>query len=197
MERLDQLLHLNRARRLSLFAAFMSFFLFAVEPTYASGTLQAYVTIPNTTPAPTTDNPVDPDPNNPSLIELDAVTAVDAKDMALVSLAARQVEAARIPDGARLIAKDMVLNQYGWSTSQFSCLDKLWTKESNWRYQARNKTSGAHGIAQALPATKMEVIGTDWRTNPLTQITWGLKYISERYETPCMALRKYNRSRWY
>jgi pyruvate dehydrogenase complex dehydrogenase (E1) component len=159
--------------------------------------LQAYVTIPNTTPAPTTDNPIDPDPNNPSLIELDAVTAVDAKEMALVSLAARQVEAARIPDGARLIAKDMVLNQFGWSASQFSCLDKLWTKESNWRYQARNKNSGAHGIAQALPATKMEVIATDWRTNPVTQITWGLKYISERYETPCLALRKFNRSHWY
>ena len=199
MKRIDQLLHLSRARRLSLFAAFMAFFLFAVEPTYASGTLQAYVSIPNTTPPanPTPENPVDPDPTTPSLIELDAVTAVDAKEMALVSLAARQVEAARIPDGARLIAKDMVLNQYGWSNSQFSCQDKLWTKESNWRYQARNKTSGAHGIAQALPATKMEVIGTDWRTNPLTQITWGLKYISERYETPCKALKKFNRSRWY
>lgn len=197
MERIDQLLHLTRARRLSLFAAFMAFFMLAIEPTYASGTLQAYVSIPNSTPAPTTDNPTDPDPNNPSQIELDAVTAVDAKEMALVSLAAQQVEAARIPDGARLIAKEMVTNQYGWSDSQFSCLNKLWTKESNWRYQARNKTSGAHGIAQALPATKMEAIGTDWRTNPVTQITWGLKYISERYETPCMALRKYNRSRWY
>ena len=203
MERLDQLLHLNRARRLSLFAAFMAFFLFAIEPTYASGTLQAYVTIPNTmpTPSPTPDaNPeelVDPNPNTPTLLELDAVTAVDAKEMALVSLAAQQVEAARVPDGARLVAKDMVLNQYGWSTSQYSCLNQLWTKESNWRYQARNKTSGAHGIAQALPATKMEVIGTDWRTNPVTQITWGLKYISERYETPCLALRKYKRSHWY
>jgi hypothetical protein len=197
MERLDQLLHLTRARRLSLFAALMAFFLFATEPTYAAGTVQAYVTIPNTTPAPTTDLPVDPNPNSPASIELDAITAVDANEIALVSIAARRVESARIPDGARLIAKDMVLNEYGWTDSQFSCLDKLWTKESNWRYQARNKTSGAHGIAQALPATKMETIGTDWRTNPITQISWGLKYISERYETPCLAYKKFKRSHWY
>ena len=199
MKRLEQLLHLSRARRLSLFAAFMAFFLFAIEPAYASGTIQAYVTIPNTTPepAPSPEESLDPNPTIPALIELDAIKLVDATEMALVSVAARKVEMAKNPDGARLIAKDLVLNQYGWSASQFSCLNKLWTKESNWRYQARNKVSGAHGIAQALPATKMEVVGTDWRTNPITQITWGLKYISERYETPCLALRKFNRSRWY
>ena len=203
MKRLDQLLHLNRARRLSLFAALMAFFLATVDSAYASGTMQAYVTIPNTTPSPSPtptaapDELLDPNPNSPSLIELDAIKTVDANEMALVSLAARRVEAAKIPDGARLVAKEMVLNQYGWSTSQFSCLNQLWTRESNWRYQARNKTSGAHGIAQALPATKMEVVGTDWRTNPITQITWGLKYISERYDTPCLALRKFKRSHWY
>lgn len=199
MKRLSQLLHLTRARRLSLFAAFMAFFLFAIEPAYASGSIQAYVTIPNSTPEPTPspEESLDPNPTIPALIELDAIKLVDASEMALVSVAARKVEMAKTPDGARLVAKDLVLNQYGWSASQFSCLNKLWTKESNWRYQARNKTSGAHGIAQALPATKMEVVGTDWRTNPITQITWGLKYISERYETPCLALRKFNRSRWY
>lgn len=199
MKRIKELLQLSRARRLSLFAAFMAFFLFAIEPAYASGTIQAYVTIPNTTPepAPSPEESLDPNPTIPALIELDAIKLVDATEMALVSVAARKVEMAKNPDGARLIAKDLVLNQYGWSASQFSCLNKLWTKESNWRYQARNKVSGAHGIAQALPATKMEVVGTDWRTNPITQITWGLKYISERYETPCLALRKFNRSRWY
>ena len=203
MKRFDQLLHLNRARRLSLFAALMAFFLATVDSAYASGTMQAYVTIPNTTPSPSPtptaapDELLDPNPNSPSLIELDAIKTVDANEMALVSLAARRVEAAKIPDGARLVAKEMVLNQYGWSTSQFSCLNQLWTRESNWRYQARNKTSGAHGIAQALPATKMEVVGTDWRTNPITQITWGLKYIDERYEYPCAAWSKSKRSNWY
>jgi pyruvate dehydrogenase complex dehydrogenase (E1) component len=177
----------------------MAFFLFAIEPAYASGTIQAYVTIPNTDPQPTPspEESLDPNPTIPALIELDAIKIVNANEMALISVEARKVEMAKTPDGARLVAKDLVLNKYGWSTTQFGCLNKLWTKESNWRYKARNKTSGAHGIAQALPATKMEVVGTDWRTNPVTQITWGLKYITERYETPCKALRKHNRSRWY
>ena len=203
MKRFDQLLYLSRARRLSLSAACMAFFLFTFDTAYASGTIQAYVTIPNATPeatpspTPSPDESLDPNPTIPALIELDEIKIVNANEMALISVEARRVEMAKTPDGARLVAKDLVLNKYGWSASQFSCLNKLWTKESNWRYQARNKTSGAHGIAQALPATKMEVVGTDWRTNPVTQINWGLKYITERYETPCLALRKFNRSRWY
>jgi hypothetical protein len=81
-------------RRLSLVAAFMAFFLMAVEPTYASGTLQAYVTIPNPQTDPGTgdgqgvDGAID---TTPSLLELDAIKTVDAQAMALVSLAARQV----------------------------------------------------------------------------------------------------------
>lgn len=187
-------------RRLSLFAAFMAFFLMAVEPTYASGTLQAYVTIPNlqtdpgSTDGQTEDGATD---TTPSLLELDAIKTVDASAMALVSLAARQVDLARQADGAREVAKSLINSNYQWSDKQFSCLNQLWTKESHWNYKARNKTSGAHGIAQALPATKMEIVGTDWRTNPVTQITWGLKYIQERYETPCKAWSKFKRSRWY
>ena len=133
----------------------------------------------------------------PSLLELDAIKTVDADSMALVSLAARKVELARQPDGARQIAKELIAANYKWSDKQFTCLDQLWTKESNWRYQARNKTSGAHGIAQALPATKMEVIADDWRTNPVTQIRWGLHYIDLRYDTPCKAWAKFKRSRYY
>ena len=94
-------------------------------------------------------------------------------------------------------AKELALNTYQWSDAQFDCLNKIWTKESHWNYKARNKISGAHGIPQALPATKMESIGTDWRTNPVTQITWGLSYIEKRYETPCRALVKFKRSNWY
>lgn len=190
----------RRVRRLSLFAAFMAFFLMAVEPTYASGTLQFYVSIPNTQTTPGTGDGqgVDgADDTTPSSLELDEVKTVDAAAMALVSLAARQVDLARQPDGAREIAKNLTTNTYQWSDAQFACLDQLWTKESHWNYKARNKISGAHGIAQALPATKMEAVGTDWRTNPVTQITWGLKYISERYETPCKAWSKFKRSRWY
>jgi len=188
----------GKVRRLSFYAAAMAFFLMVVEPTSASATMQFYVTIPSeaTTPQPASDSdlPVD---TTPSLLELDGVKNVDASTMALLSLAIRQVESAREPHGAKLVAKALIAEKYQWGEEQYSCLNKLWTKESNWNYKARNKVSGAHGIPQALPATKMEIVGTDWRTNPVTQITWGLKYISERYDTPCKAWSKFKRSRWY
>jgi hypothetical protein len=203
MKGLDRLFRISRARRLSISAAAMAFFLFAVEPSYASGTMNASVSIPNTlqaaitTSEPIVEDPLDPNPGTPTLIELNSVKAVNANEMALVSIASRQIEIARVPDGARAVAREIAQSKYGWGSFQFACLDKLWTKESNWRYKARNKTSGAHGIPQALPATKMESIGTDWRTNPVTQISWGLRYIEVRYETPCKAYKKFQRSNWY
>ena len=203
MKGLDSLFRISRARRLSISAAAMAFFLFAVEPSYASGTMNASVSIPNTIQAaitasePIVEDPLDPNPGTPTLIELNSVKAVNANEMALVSIASRQIEIARVPDGARAVAREIAQSKYGWGSFQFACLNKLWTKESNWRYKARNKSSGAHGIPQALPATKMESIGTDWRTNPVTQISWGLRYIEVRYETPCKSYKKFQRSRWY
>ncbi len=203
MKGLDSLFRISRARRLSISAAAMAFFLFAVEPSYASGTMNASVSIPNSVQAaitiaePIVEDPLDPNPGTPTLIELNSVKAVNANEMALVSIASRQIEIARVPDGARAVAREIAQSKYGWGSFQFACLNKLWTKESNWRYKARNKTSGAHGIPQALPATKMESIGTDWRTNPITQISWGLRYIEVRYETPCKAYKKFQRSNWY
>jgi hypothetical protein len=123
--------------------------------------------------------------------------AIFSSDMALVSSASRQVELARTPLGAKKVAKSILLNEYGFSEKEYKCLNSLWNKESHWNYKARNKNSGAHGIAQALPASKMNVVSTDWRTNPVTQIRWGLRYISIRYETPCKALAKHNRSNYY
>ena len=188
----------GKVRRLSFYAAAMAFFLMVLEPTSASANMQFYVTIPSeaTTPQPASDSDLPAD-TTPSLLELDGVKNVDASTMALLSLAIRQVESAREPQGAKLVAKALIAEKYQWTEEQYSCLNKLWTKESHWNYKARNKVSGAHGIAQALPATKMEVVGTDWRTNPVTQITWGLKYINERYDTPCKAWSKFKRSRWY
>jgi hypothetical protein len=188
----------GKVRRLSFYAAAMAFFMMVVEPTSASANMQFYVTIPSeaTTPQPASDSdlPVD---TTPSLLELDGVKNVDASTMALLSLAIRQVELAREPQGAKQVAKALIAEKYQWGEEQYSCLNKLWTKESHWNYKARNKVSGAHGIAQALPATKMEIVGTDWRTNPVTQISWGLKYINERYDSPCKAWSKFKRSRWY
>ena len=123
--------------------------------------------------------------------------AIFSSDLALVSSVSRQVEMARTPLGAKKVAKSILLNEYGFSEKEYKCLNSLWTKESHWNYKARNKSSGAHGIAQALPASKMNVVSTDWRTNPVTQIRWGLRYISIRYETPCKALAKHKRSNYY
>jgi hypothetical protein len=125
------------------------------------------------------------------------VVAPVISELALVAKLAAMTEAARKPTGAKKVAKTIMKDDYGWSTKQYTCLNHLWTRESHWNYQAHNYRSGAHGIAQALPATKMEVIGTDWRTNPVTQIRWGLKYIAQRYETPCKAYAKFKRSRYY
>jgi len=123
--------------------------------------------------------------------------AIFSSDLALVSSVSRQVELARTPLGAKKVAKSILLDEYGFSEKEYKCLNSLWTKESHWNYKARNKNSGAHGIAQALPASKMNVVSTDWRTNPVTQIRWGLRYISIRYETPCKALAKHKRSSYY
>ncbi|CAB4595506.1 unannotated protein [freshwater metagenome] len=124
-------------------------------------------------------------------------TIISSNELAMVSLVSKSVEMARTPTGAKVVAKGIMSSEYGWNNYQYSCLQTLWTRESHWNYKAHNKRSGAHGIAQALPAIKMEVIATDWRTNPMTQIRWGLHYIDLRYSTPCNALAKFKRSHYY
>lgn len=94
----------------------------------------------------------------------------------------------------RAIARDQLAAR-GWS-DQFGCLDNLWTKESGWRTTASNP-SGAYGIPQALPGSKMASAGSDWRTNPATQIRWGLGYIGSRYGDPCGAWSHFQRKGWY
>jgi hypothetical protein len=117
--------------------------------------------------------------------------------MALVAQISAQVEMARTEVGAKKVAKEIMGAEYAWDEDEYKCLNRLWTKESHWNYKAHNSRSGAHGIPQALPAIKMEVISDDWRTNPVTQIRWGLRYIDIRYETPCGAWAKFKRSRYY
>jgi hypothetical protein len=80
-----------------------------------------------------------------------------------------------------------MLGSYGWSSSEFSCLQSLWNAESGWNPTASNPTSGAYGIPQALPGSKMASAGADWQTNPATQIRWGLGYIKAIYGSPCAA----------
>jgi len=90
------------------------------------------------------------------------------------------------PGTAQSTAYNM-MSSFGFDPkTQFGCLDNLWTRESGWRYNAEN-ASGAYGIPQALPGSKMATSGADWQTNPATQINWGLGYIKSTYGTPCNA----------
>ncbi|WP_159438500.1 aggregation-promoting factor C-terminal-like domain-containing protein [Actinomyces mediterranea] len=99
------------------------------------------------------------------------------------------------PASAQGIAAEMVAAR-GWSTSEFQCLVALWNRESGWNVTAGN-ASGAYGIPQALPGSKMASAGADWATNPATQITWGLGYIAGRYGTPCGAWSHFQLNNWY
>lgn len=97
------------------------------------------------------------------------------------------------PTYNRRLASTTMAAKYDWCGSQFKCLYTLWNNESGWRVNAHNP-SGAHGIPQALPGHKM---GAGWQSNPSVQINWGLRYIKQRYGTPCKALKFWNNNHWY
>lgn len=100
------------------------------------------------------------------------------------------------PGSAQAIARELAAQQ-GWGDSEFSCLVTLWDHESGWRVNASNP-SGAYGIPQALPGSKMASAGPDWQNNATTQITWGLGYIKSRYGTPCSAWSQWQANGgWY
>ncbi|WP_457962591.1 lytic transglycosylase domain-containing protein [Arthrobacter sp. D1-29] len=100
------------------------------------------------------------------------------------------------PAGAKSYASSR-LGAYGWGQDQFQCLERLWTKESNWLTTATNPYSGAYGIAQALPPGKYATAGSDWLTSYRTQVEWGLKYIADRYGSPCGAWNHSVAYNWY
>lgn len=123
--------------------------------------------------------------------EFDRVQAEQA------AAAAAALAQANTPDGARAIARDLAASRYGWGESQFQCLSQLWQKESGWSYSAYNASSGATGIPQSLPGSKMATAGADWQTNAATQISWGLDYIQRGYGTPCSAWSHSQSMNWY
>ena len=86
---------------------------------------------------------------------------------------------------------------YGWSDNDFNCLVALWNRESGWNPSSRNRSSGAYGIPQALPASKMASAGSDYLTNGNTQVDWGLSYIKGRYGSPSAAYQHQQRTGWY
>ena len=153
------------------------------------------------TPAPTDSAPVVAEQQQtPALListKVPTNSRVTPSTIAGAISALKLVEKAKTPKGARTVGKAMAKSKYGWGDKQYTCLNTLWTKESRWNYRSRNKVTGAHGIPQAYPATKYESIGSDWRTNPITQMSWGLKYIKVRYQTPCKALSTFYRINMY
>jgi len=101
------------------------------------------------------------------------------------------------PQGDPQQIAESMLGSFGWSTSQFSCLQPLWQRESGWSATASNPTSGAYGIPQALPGSKMASAGADWQTSAATQIRWGLGYIQSTYGSPCAAWSHEQAYGWY
>jgi hypothetical protein len=127
----------------------------------------------------------------------EAAAQAAAKAQAEAEAAAAALAAANTPEGAQATARRLASANYGWGEDQFSCLSSLWHKESGWNYQAYNDSSGATGIPQALPGSKMASAGSDWQTNATTQIIWGLDYISAVYGTPCSAWGHSQATNWY
>jgi hypothetical protein len=137
-----------------------------------------------------------PPPPPPPPVEVPAPVAGTAPQPA-AGRAAPPAGPIAVPDpgSAKGIARSILASQ-GMGDDQYACLDYLWTKESGWRVNAYNP-SGAYGIPQALPGSKMASAGADWQTNPATQITWGLQYIDARYGSPCGAKAHSVLKNWY
>ncbi len=148
--------------------------------------------------------------------EVEAAVLAGVRDVERRQAAARKAAAKRAADKAaaearaqakaealrnaqrnpRAIGKIMAAER-GWTGQQWTCLNLLWNRESQWRWNADNPSSSAYGIPQALPGRKMASAGADWATNPVTQIAWGLDYIADRYGSPCNAWAHSESVGWY
>ncbi len=116
-----------------------------------------------------------------------------AKEAAAKKLAA---EAASTGNYSVSAVQAMAQSIIGNST-QYQCFSWIVSRESGWNYRATNASSGAYGLVQALPGSKMASAGADWRTNPATQIKWGLSYMNNRYGSPCGAQQFWEANGWY
>ncbi|MEU9034371.1 transglycosylase SLT domain-containing protein [Streptomyces sp. NPDC048352] len=99
--------------------------------------------------------------------------------------------------GSYTVAQVKAIAQQLVPAGQFQCFSNIINQESTWNYKAVNSSSGAYGLVQALPGSKMASAGADWRTNPATQIKWGLGYMNERYGSPCSAWSFHQANGWY
>ena len=110
--------------------------------------------------------------------------------MALSAASAQAAPASA--SSAQAIAHKMIPD-----AAQFNAFSKIVERESGWNPTATNSSSGAYGLVQALPGSKMASAGADWKTNPATQIKWGLNYMNSRYGSPCAAWDFWAANHWY
>ncbi|CAM5387360.1 lytic transglycosylase domain-containing protein [Streptomyces xanthochromogenes] len=120
-----------------------------------------------------------------------SIAAAGATLLAASGIAMAAVPAQAAPTSAKTIAQQMM------PSDQFQCFSKIVTHESGWNPSATNSSSGAYGLVQALPGSKMASAGADWKSNPATQIKWGLNYMNDRYGSPCGAWNFWQQNSWY
>lgn len=146
--------------------------------------------------------------DRPTEVSRDSGARADVPTVEIMAQLARRAEriARRLPQapvpagidrGSNRALGYQLLLEFGFPADQWRYLDALWARESGWNHLAENPSSGAYGIPQSLPATKMAVVGSDWRTNPETQIRWGLAYIAARYGSAQKAWEHSERVGWY
>jgi hypothetical protein len=180
--------HVRASWSLPLFASAVSMAFVLITAMPGTSTAQAEARAPGQTPA------------GQSIVVAGERTVPAERESGYTVTAPPQATApaSGIPDPgtAQAIAYDLLMAR-GWSATEYDCLVALWTRESHWNVYAHNPTSGAYGIPQALPGDKMASVGSDWATNPKTQIVWGLGYIAARYQTPCGAWAHSELKGWY
>ncbi|MEV8523267.1 MULTISPECIES: transglycosylase SLT domain-containing protein [unclassified Streptomyces] len=120
-----------------------------------------------------------------------SIAAAGATLLAATGVAMAAVPAQAAPTSAQTIAQQMM------PSDQFQCFSNIVNHESGWNPSATNASSGAYGLVQALPGSKMASAGADWKSNPATQIKWGLNYMKERYGSPCGAWNFWQQNSWY
>ncbi|WP_329465417.1 transglycosylase SLT domain-containing protein [Streptomyces sp. NBC_01431] len=120
-----------------------------------------------------------------------SIAAAGATLLAATGVAMAAVPAQAAPTSAQAIAQQMM------PSDQFQCFSNIVNHESGWNPSATNASSGAYGLVQALPGSKMASAGADWKSNPATQIKWGLNYMKERYGSPCGAWNFWQQNSWY
>jgi resuscitation-promoting factor RpfB len=134
--------------------------------------------------------------SHPSKSSVTVKVTKDAKHTVRSSGKPSSPKAPAAPASPQQIAQSQ-LSSYGWNSGQWTYLYQLWERESGWNSTATNPTSGAYGIAQALPATQMNSVGSNWKSDASTQIKWGMNYIKGRYGNPQAAWAHEESNGWY